>query len=171
MRYHLKKKKKENVYDLAVRRARETLATLATRHKFKPWTAENELNAFNIKIETLDPDDFFHACGLPDPSVPATVLQNVYKPNKPIDDNEERLFFDYLDSASTTGEEVAMTADFAAFLLHWLGYDTQGRIVHQNKKAALTVCRQRPDVYFDVCVMSPERYYQLVVQAELAPVS
>ncbi|KAJ2926713.1 hypothetical protein H1R20_g10367, partial [Candolleomyces eurysporus] len=86
----------------------------------KPWTAEHELNAFNIKIKTLDPKDFFRACGLQDPPVSATVLQNVYKPDKPIDDPQERLFFDYLDSASTTGE-VAMTVDLAAFLLRWFG--------------------------------------------------
>ncbi|KAJ2921272.1 hypothetical protein H1R20_g15818, partial [Candolleomyces eurysporus] len=136
----------------------------------KPWTAENELSAFNIRIETLAPDDFFQTCGLPDPPVSATVLQNVLKPGKPIEDKQERLFFDYLDWASTTGE-IAMTVDFAAFLLYWLGYDTQDGIVLQGKRAALTVRRERPDIYFDVCVMSPDRYYQLVVQAEPAPVS
>ncbi|KAF8165923.1 hypothetical protein B0H34DRAFT_255711 [Crassisporium funariophilum] len=95
------------------------------------WTG-NELNAFNIRVETVDAATFFNMEQLPNPLVSEVILLNERRPLGPLV-KDDRLFFHYMRDAEK-GEE-SFVHDFAAFILGMFGYDEPDRVIHQRKES------------------------------------
>jgi hypothetical protein len=88
------------------------------------WS-ENELVAFNIRIDTVDAATFFGNASLPPPSVSPVILNHIRMPAGPLAKTDWQ-FFQYLRHASTRVD------DFAAFILRLLGYDDSERLIIQR---------------------------------------
>ena len=123
------------------------------------WT-DNELIAFNIRVNTVNAATFFNTAQLPAPLVPPVILTNEKRPQGPIP-KPTRLFFRHMKDAAT-GEESSVNA-FAAFLLGMVEYDEPDRVIHQRKEVSFVMCGTVVTAKPSVCVMSPESQYLLLV--------
>ncbi|PPQ99239.1 hypothetical protein CVT26_014094 [Gymnopilus dilepis] len=118
------------------------------------WTGE-ELKALNVHVERIDPLKFFGVLSLPDCDISANILSENTSPSqgKVGLSREERLFFEYLQDAHTG--KVAMIDDFAAFLLHMLGFDdAPGRVIHTRVPFSITMCDFRVDATSNISLWS-----------------
>jgi hypothetical protein len=84
------------------------------------WT-NNELLAFNIRVEDAGVEAFFDIPQLPPPTASATILDNLDQPPGPLFNND-RLFFAYKHLA----EGPLSCIDFTMFLLNLLEYANVG---------------------------------------------
>ncbi|KAJ7130293.1 hypothetical protein C8R44DRAFT_872111 [Mycena epipterygia] len=127
------------------------------------WTV-NELDALNIRIDTLNPTSFFGAA-LPAPTVAPILLDNRTRPPGQIS-KENRLFFRYLRDATSRLPLGPLTESvvgaFAAFLLKMLDYDEPERVVHQRLEIGFVMCGQKVDATPSVVIMDDEDYILLV---------
>jgi hypothetical protein len=90
----------------------------------KSWTS-NELNAYNIRINTVDTEAFFGISDLPHPSVDPIIIQNVdISPDLALELPEDlRYFFVYLHD--TSSKQPACVDDFTHDLLsHIMQFST-----------------------------------------------
>jgi hypothetical protein len=136
------------------------------------WT-ENDLRAFNIRIEHKSQQDFFGTAGpLPDPDVSEAILTSPTAFAK-----EERHFFHYMEDALRIppGEE-SLVDDFTAFLLRVLRYDVadvdgHDRIIHTHKEMGFLMCGNKVNVKTDVYVakrLAGSVQYLLLIQEDKA---
>ena len=76
-------------------------------------------------------------------------------PHGGLPDKDARLFFDFMESAMTTGTaEESAVDDFAAHLLKILDYDEPGNIVRQQMDIHLFMSGSKVHAKADVCVIS-----------------
>ncbi|KAJ7457269.1 hypothetical protein B0H11DRAFT_2199785 [Mycena galericulata] len=130
------------------------------------WT-ENELNALNVTIETLDPISFFGS-PLPAPTVDPIFLNNLKRPSGQIS-KDNRLFFRYLEDATgsfPSGSPAESAVDFVAFLLKIMDYDEPERVVHQRQEIGFLMCGHKVNAKPDVVLMDDENYILLVQEAK-----
>jgi hypothetical protein len=128
------------------------------------WT-ENELVAFNIRIDDLDAATFFNDADLPPPSVSPVILNNLKMPTGTFAKNDHQFFHYLRDAMGATGEE-ACVEDFAAFILRLLGYDDAECVIHQRKEIPFVMAGQRVDAKPDLCVMTYGDHIVLIVHID-----
>jgi hypothetical protein len=106
------------------------MANIIRLAKFRSDWLDNELLAFNIRIETVDATTSFGNVnpGLP-PSVSPIILNHIRMPVDLLAKTDWQ-FFQYLRHASTG--QGARVDDFAAFILRLLGYDDADRLIIQR---------------------------------------
>ena len=124
------------------------------------WT-ENELVAFNIRIDNFDAATFFDNANVPLPSVSPVILNNLEMPAGPLG-KSDRQFFHYLRDAMRATGGGACIGDFAAFILRLLDYDAPDRVIHQRKEISFVMAGQRVNAKPDVCVTTDSDYVLLV---------
>jgi len=127
------------------------------------WT-ENELTAFNIRVDTVNAATFFNTAQLPAPLVSPVILTNEKRPQGPIP-KHARLFFHYMKDA-VTGEK-SLVDDFAAFLLRMFEYGEPDRVIRQRKEVFFVMCGTLVAAYPDVCVMTESQYLLLVQECKV----
>lgn len=127
------------------------------------WTV-NELDALNIRIDTLTPTSFFGAA-LPAPAVAPILLDNRTRPPGKIS-KQNRLFFRYLEHATNRLPFGLLTESavdaFTAFLLGMLDYDEPDRVVHQRLEIGFMMCGKNVDAKPNMVLMDDEDYILLV---------
>lgn len=122
------------------------------------WT-ENDLTAYNIKVENNSDDlDFFghtiSSASLDD--IPQSILEGTT-----VDaDDEGYDFMTYLDMAMQ--REESAVDDFMMELMRMLGYRGKGRIIRARKNINLFMCGHYTHAKTNVCVMDRDRILQLV---------
>ncbi|KAF8808453.1 hypothetical protein BYT27DRAFT_7137408 [Phlegmacium glaucopus] len=115
------------------------------------WS-DNELLAFNIQVVDANIAAFFDAPELPPPTVSATILNNMDKPDGPLVKGD-RLFFQYMELVEKPCSPESCVNDFAAFILRTLNYDNEDRVICRNTEISFLMAGQRVDAKTDVCVM------------------
>ena len=129
------------------------------------WT-DNELDALNIQVNSVEAATFFNMAQLPDPLVSPVILTNESRPQGPLA-KRDRLFFQYLKDA-VKGEE-SYVDDFAAFILAMFEYDEPERVIHQRKEVSFVMCGMMVYAKPDICVMSESEYLLLVQGDKVCP--
>ncbi|RDB23342.1 hypothetical protein Hypma_009337 [Hypsizygus marmoreus] len=120
---------------------------------------ENELRAFNIRVVSVDTAAFFGNPTLPPAPVSPTILSNLQLPDGAVE-NEDRLFFEYLEDALSEGSNGAVV-DFSTFLLRMMKYDHNNRRIC-TKKMSFNMAGQYVDAIADVCELDNFQYLLLV---------
>jgi hypothetical protein len=114
----------------------------------------NDLDAYNIRISTVNTQEFFGISNLPAPTVDPIILNNVGAPVGPHLPRDVRLFFRLLrDAPRYDGafQEILFVDDF---ILHLLGpllhIDEPDRVLHQRNVLPFVVNRDRVDAKFEI---------------------
>src|SRR6266511_2150282 len=95
------------------------------------WTS-NELEAYNIVVQSEDMQTFFGVGALPPPTISQAVLNHAVLPAGGLPNKRDRIFFGLLqDAMAIAPGEVSAVGDFAAHLLSMLDYDPPGRHIRQ----------------------------------------
>jgi hypothetical protein len=79
------------------------------------WS-DYELLAFNIRVADASVPAFFNTAELPPPTVSATILNNMDKPDGPLM-KDDRLFFQYMRLVENPRSSESRVDDFSAFIL------------------------------------------------------
>lgn len=95
---------------------------------------------------------FFNTPELPPPTVSATILNNMDKPDGPLV-KDDRLFFRYMELVEKPHSPESRVDDFAAFILRILNYDNEARVIYQRTEISFPMAGQRVDAKIDVCLM------------------
>lgn len=95
---------------------------------------------------------FFNTPELPPPTVSATILNNMDKPDGPLV-KDDRLFFRYMELVEKPHSPESRVDDFAAFILRILNYDNEARVICQRTEISFPMAGQRVDAKIDVCLM------------------
>jgi hypothetical protein len=140
------------------------------------WTS-NDLDAFNIQIETVDVHEFF---GIPlshrpalraEPSIGSIILDHV---NAPVGLNlsrEVRLFFRLLRDV-VTRDDTAQESFVDDFFLHLLGpvlrFDEPDRVLHQRENFHFIMCGKLVDARPNIVLHDSENRILLLVQDKVS---
>ena len=141
-----------------------TMASLLRSAKSGSDWSDNELFAFNIRVANATIPAFFNITELPPPTVSATILNNMDKPDGPLM-KDDRLFFQYMKLAEKSRSPESRVDDFAAFILRILNYDDEDRVICQRTEISFPMVGQRVDAKTDVCLMD-ELEFLLLVQED-----
>ncbi|GLB41631.1 hypothetical protein LshimejAT787_1002310 [Lyophyllum shimeji] len=139
------------------------------------WT-DADLSLCNLKIVDTDVPTFFGIDRLPAPSIsPAVLNMKATHSQQPMQTqialtNEERLFFQHLQAASTPSpDQETAVRDFTAHLLHLLGYtepkpsaqhseqaSDEPRVIKKDYDLPLFMCGRTVHALADVCLLVPD---------------
>jgi hypothetical protein len=140
--------------------------TIRSAKSGSEWT-RNELRAYNIQVVADNVATFFGNPDLPRLSVRQAILVNEDYPIDGLPDKDDRLFFDLMKCAmSTVFAEESAVDDFAAHLFRMLGYDEPDRFIRQRKDIPLFMCGSRVHAKTDVCIISRNLEFILLVQED-----
>jgi hypothetical protein len=95
---------------------------------------------------------FFNTAELPPPTVSATILNNMDKPDGPFM-KDDRLFFQYMRLVENPRSSESRVDDFSAFILRILNYDNEDRVICQRTEISFPMAGQRIDAKTNVCLM------------------
>lgn len=125
------------------------------------WTF-NELDAYNIRINTVDTQAFFGIPDLPAPVVDPVILNYV---NAPLDEElpwNINVFFDYLHVAAPNDE--AYVLEFSCHLLsHILRFNTPHRIMHQRPNFSFLMSGYRVKAVPDISIRDKREEYHILL--------
>jgi len=140
------------------------MASLLRSAKSGSDWSDNELLAFNIRVVDASITAFFNTPELPPPTVSATILNNMDKPDGPLM-KDDHLFFQYMRLVENPRSPESRVDDFAAFILRILNYNNEDRVICQRTKISFPMAGQRVDAKTDVCLMD-ELELLLLVQED-----
>lgn len=140
------------------------MASLLRSAKSGSDWSDNELLAFNIRVVDASITAFFNTPELPPPTVSATILNNMDKPDGPLM-KDDHLFFQYMRLVENPRSPESRVDDFAAFILRILNYDNKDRVICQRTEISFPMAGQRVDAKTDVCLMD-ELELLLLVQED-----
>jgi hypothetical protein len=131
----------------------------------KSWTF-NELDAYNIRIKTVDTKAFFGISNLPAPAVDPVILQNVEVPSGPdVLPKDLRLFFRYLCDSADKSQQSCVD-DFTHHLLgDLLRFDEPRGITRRRATFTFIMSGRRVNATANVSV-SREDYLIMLVQRD-----
>ena len=137
------------------------------------WT-RGDLDAYNIHATPQDPATFSGTPVLPEPQVPAEILDTL-EADDMADDEHARLI-DLLDLAlvppvepNEEDSEESVIVDFAVELFRVLGYVGRRRHARTRKESPLPICRETRHAKTDVCIVDRLRNRVLVLVQEDRP--
>jgi hypothetical protein len=114
----------------------------------------NDLDAYNIRISTVNTQEFFGVSDLPAPTVDPIILNNVEAPVGTHLPRDVRLFFRLLRDApryDEAAQEILFVDDFSLHLLGpLLHIDEPDRVLHQRDVLPFVVNRDRVDAKFEI---------------------
>lgn len=115
------------------------------------WT-ENDLEAYNIRVQTQDAPTFFQVDHLPPPVVDEEFLTTEEAEDMAIDHNAELINLLDLAMKPAPAEESAVV-DFAVDLFKYLGYVKRHRVARTRKDIPFLVCGEWRHAKTDVCLI------------------
>ena len=133
------------------------------------WTRA-DLDAYNIHVTPQDPAAFFGTPVLPEPRVPAEILDTL-EADDMADDEHARLI-DLLDLATVPPvapnkpSEESAVVDFAVELFRALGYVGRRRHARTRKVLPLPICRETRHAKAGVCIVDRLRNHVLLLVQE-----
>ncbi|KAF8546111.1 hypothetical protein OG21DRAFT_1502060 [Imleria badia] len=130
------------------------------------WT-RGDLDAYNIYVTPQDTATFFGIPALPEPHVPAEIL-NTQEADGMLDDGHARLI-DLLDIAMVppiNATEESAVDDFAVELFRLLGYVGRRRYARTRKDLPLPICGETRHAKTDVCIIDRLRNHILLLVQE-----
>ena len=114
------------------------------------WT-NNELLAFNIRVEDAGVEAFFNIPQLPPPTVSTTILDNLDEPVPPeVLPKNDRQYFEY----GRLAEKPLSIIDFPMFLLKLLGYENRHHLLGIWAKDPLLMAGRRIIARTDLYLMN-----------------
>ena len=114
------------------------------------WT-NNELLAFNIRVEDAGVEAFFNIPQLPPPTVSTTILDNLDEPVLPQAlPKNDRQYFEY----ERLAEKPLSIIDFPMFLLKLLGYENRHHLLGIWAKDPLLMAGRRIIARTDLYLMN-----------------
>ena len=121
------------------------------------WT-NNELLAFNIRVEGAGVEAFFNIPQLPPPTVSRSILDNLDEPPEPLLD-DDRLFFDYKRSA----EYPLSSIEFTMYLLKITNYESGNRLLGVWAKDSLLMAGRRFIAKIDLFLMKVDELNEYIL--------
>jgi hypothetical protein len=132
----------------------------------KNWTLD-QLNAYNIRINTVDTRAFFGFSDLPAPVLfsPESIITSHVKPPAGLQlSNDDRRFFAYLNDTTL---DKGFVNDFAGQLLTVMGLELPtGRIVNQRIPLPFIMNKRRVKAIPNFLLQDREEYILLLVETE-----
>jgi hypothetical protein len=127
------------------------------------WT-NNELLAFNIRVEDAGVEAFFNIPQLPPPTASTATLDNLDDPPGPLLNND-RLFFAYKCSAERAERRLSCI-DLTRFLLDLLDYNSGYRLLSVWAKLSLLMGGRRINANIDLFVINELDEYLLIIHED-----
>ncbi|KAK0460509.1 uncharacterized protein EV420DRAFT_1641057 [Desarmillaria tabescens] len=128
------------------------------------WTT-NELAAYNISITPQDVTAFFGLTALPEPHVPADMLQKLEADDADDLDACRTIAAMDLTMNPVPAEETAVD-DFTVRLFDMLGYTTRDISLRTRKDIPLVICGESRRAKTDVCLLMNRSEIILLVQGD-----
>ena len=137
------------------------MASLLRSPKSANNWSNNDLAAFNIQVVNASIAVFFNTPELPPPTVSPVILNNLDKPDGPLE-QDDRIFFEYMWWAEGPHSSEPFVNRLTQYILRILNYDDHNHLICQRWQIPFPMAGQWVDAETEGCLIGELKYICLV---------